>query len=200
MMHSNDFLGLVLCGGRSTRMGKDKGLMLSGKRTWVAQQYHKLHALGMSVAVSVNESQLSAYQKVISYDQLVQDQPFHDLNGPLRGLLSAHLAFPDKHILCIPCDMPGLSQHFLSELMQAFEAKYPVHQLFIPIIGWQMQPLCGIYSKGCLKHLSKQYEAGALANASMYKIVEDYPDTLTLLYEDDGEFENYNAPEDLTRK
>ena len=198
-MHNNDFIGLVLCGGRSTRMGRDKGLIRPEKTTWAAHQYKKLNALGMPTFISVNEMQITSYQKIFPSDQLVHDLPFISINGPLRGLLSAHQAFPEKHILCIPCDMPDLSEKFLSELTDAFFRNYPVYQVFIPLVNWQMQPLCGIYAKESLSYFTEQYEADALAHESMIHIVEEYPGTMVMLFEDAdvSEFENYNTPEDL---
>lgn len=198
-MHNGDFIGLVLCGGRSTRMGRDKGLIQSGKTTWAGQQSHKLRTLGLPVYISVNKSQVTSYQKIFPSDCLIHDQPFANINGPLRGLLSAHQAFPEKHILCIPCDMPDLSKKFLSELINAFIRNYPVYQLFIPLVNWQIQPLCGIYTKESLRYFTQQYEAGTLAHESMIHIVEDFPDTMAMLFEDAevNEFENYNSPEDL---
>ena len=198
-MHKSDFIGLVLCGGRSTRMGRDKGLINSGETTWAGQQSHKLRTLGMLTYISVNESQLASYEKIFPSDCLIHDQPFANINGPLRGLLSAHRAFPEKHILCVPCDMPDLSEKFLSELINVFTRNYPAYQLFIPLVNGQIQPLCGIYTQESLSYFTEQYEAGTLAHESMIHIVEEYPGTMVSLFEeaDVSEFENYNAPEDL---
>ena len=95
--------------------------------------------------------------------------------------------------------MPGLSEHFLSAITQAFAANYPVYQLFIPLANWQIQPLCGLYAKESLRYFTEKYEAGALAHESMIRIVEDYPGTMVMLCEDAdvSDFANYNAPEDL---
>ncbi len=199
MDYSKDFIGLVLCGGRSTRMGQDKGLIRSGNTTWAEKQYQKLSTLNISTYVSVNESQAVAYQKIFAPDQLIADYPFSDINGPLQGILSAHRAFPGKHIICVTCDMPGVNRKFLSEIMEVFVQNYPARHLFIPLVKGRLQPLCGIYTKECLRHFSDQYEAGNFANKSMMNITENYPKILTLMVEDkySDKFENYNAPEDL---
>lgn len=199
MTHPADFMGLVLCGGRSTRMGHDKGLIRSGKMTWAEQQVSKLKILGLPVFISINESQVAAYLEIFQPTQLIVDRPFSNINGPLQGLLSAHHAFPEKHIVCIPCDMPNLSETFLTKLLNIFTRYYPEYQLFIPKAAEQIQPLCGLYAKECLDYFTEQYEAGYLKNKSMIHLVKTHPGVKMILFDDaEEEFGNYNTPKDLS--
>jgi molybdenum cofactor guanylyltransferase len=50
-------LGIVLCGGQSSRMGTDKGLMVNEARTWAQTAVDKLTTLLIPVKISVNEKQ-----------------------------------------------------------------------------------------------------------------------------------------------
>jgi molybdopterin-guanine dinucleotide biosynthesis protein A len=53
--------GVVLCGGQSSRMGTDKGLLLHQSITWVQQAISTLTQLNTPVLLSINEQQLIAY-------------------------------------------------------------------------------------------------------------------------------------------
>lgn len=95
--------------------------------------------------------------------------------------------------------MPDVSRKFLSGLVAVFNRNYPINHLFIPLVDWQLQPLCALYAKESLYYFSDQYEEGDFAHKSMIDIIEDYPHTMVMQVEDldKSEFENYNAPEDL---
>ena len=47
-------LGIVLCGGQSLRMGKDKGLLKLEAKTWAQTAIDKIAVLNFPVKISVN--------------------------------------------------------------------------------------------------------------------------------------------------
>ncbi len=53
--------GVILCGGKSTRMGSDKGLMQYQSITWAELAINKLAELNVPVVLSVNEQQYQLY-------------------------------------------------------------------------------------------------------------------------------------------
>ena len=88
----NKLLGVILCGGKSTRMGADKGLLEKNGKAWVKIIAEKLLSLKLPVVVSINNQQREAYANLFSLDELVVDSI--DIQGPLKGLLSVHQKFP----------------------------------------------------------------------------------------------------------
>jgi molybdopterin-guanine dinucleotide biosynthesis protein A len=50
--------GLLLCGGKSSRMGSDKGLLSAEGITWAATAYNKLSTVASLIFISVNDEQL----------------------------------------------------------------------------------------------------------------------------------------------
>ncbi|PLY42959.1 molybdenum cofactor guanylyltransferase MobA [Lelliottia sp. F153] len=108
-------LGVVLAGGRATRMGgKDKGLQeLNGKPLW----QHVADALRVQVgaiAVSANRH-IDIYQQsgYSVYQDALANYP-----GPLAGMLSVMQQADDKWFLFCPCDMPFIPSVLAERLVE----------------------------------------------------------------------------------
>ncbi|NJB69866.1 molybdopterin-guanine dinucleotide biosynthesis protein A [Saonia flava] len=104
--------GLVLSGGKSTRMGEDKGAI---KYHGIPQReylYNLLSEVCDKTFISIRSD-----QKV----ELSRPLPFiEDLNeykGPYNGILSAHKAYPEVAWLVIACDIPLLDIKSLKQLI-----------------------------------------------------------------------------------
>jgi len=105
--------GVVLAGGRSTRMGgRDKGLIeLHGRPLWkwVAD---KLSSQVENVVISANRN-LDSYQA--SGLPVIEDS-LADFPGPLAGVLSVMQQINSDWFLFCPCDTPAIPDDLLSRL------------------------------------------------------------------------------------
>src|ERR1043166_5331455 len=97
--------GVVLCGGQSTRMGQDKGLIEFGNIRWAEVVRKKIVSLGITTVLSINSQQLSSYSTHFDHRSLLVDNPDLKIQGPLLGLLSAHLSYTGQDLLIVACDM-----------------------------------------------------------------------------------------------
>ncbi|PWL38928.1 molybdenum cofactor guanylyltransferase [Flagellimonas aquimarina] len=103
--------GLVLAGGKSTRMGSDKGLI---KYHSIPQQeylYNLLEHTCDKVFLSVREEQQSVVDDIFNS---IVDQ--NEYRGPFNGILSAHKAYPDATWLVLACDLPLIDLEALKHL------------------------------------------------------------------------------------
>ncbi|ELY5929809.1 molybdenum cofactor guanylyltransferase MobA [Cronobacter turicensis] len=111
--------GVVLAGGRATRMGgQNKGLMqMNGKALWrhVAE---RLAAQVAHVAVSANRD-LDAY-RACGYPVITDTLP--DFPGPLAGMLSAMQYLHSEWYLFCPCDTPHIPADLAQRLWAAKDA------------------------------------------------------------------------------
>src|SRR6185436_20377186 len=97
-------LGVILCGGQSSRMGSDKGLLIINEKTWTQIAIEKLASLDIPVKISVNSNQYSAYQSKFSSIELIVDDASLPVKGPLTAVLSCHLKYPSEDLFILACD------------------------------------------------------------------------------------------------
>ena len=113
MIINTPLKGLVLAGGKSTRMGRDKGLMQWHDKE---QQYHMADLLQnfcSDVFISCRKKQVlhidAGYKALTDNNEDV---------GPLAGILSAFNYDPHCAWLVVACDMPLLDKATLAQLIQ----------------------------------------------------------------------------------
>ena len=111
MTRPDRIIGLLLAGGKGTRMGgQDKGLVpWQGKAMaeWVLQA---LRTITPAVFVSANRS-LPDYER-LAPGRILEDPPELRDQGPLAGLLTGLKAAETQGaeaVLVCPCDTPGIT-------------------------------------------------------------------------------------------
>ena len=188
MNSRTNLLGVVLCGGESKRMGKDKGLLPLNGGTWVEHIEQKLKAQSLSTVISINEKQQQTYSQLFSNEELILDElPMH---GPLNGLLTVHQKFPGKNLLLMACDLIDMDENILQELINTYEKNdaeyfaYEENNFF--------QPMCSIYTAPALASLLVKLKSGSLANYSFQYILNN-GNTFRLQNPRPKAFTNYNS-------
>lgn len=187
-----NLIGLVLCGGKSSRMGTDKGMLVKNDCTWAEHMGTKLELLGLKTYVSINPLQFEKYGQFFSSKVLIPDVV--DVNGPLGGLLSAHQRFPKKDILVVPCDMVDLDASLLRQLLSIY------HQIVgaeVYVYGHAMytEPLCAIYAASGLRKLFSEYKSGNLLSFSVQRATTSLRAVHLPIPENTNDFRNYNTPD-----
>ena len=190
-------LGLILCGGKSSRMGSDKGMIKLGVKTWAQIAVDKFVELNIPVNLSVNKDQYVEYASVFSASNLIKDDESLSLRGPLLGLLSVHLKYPDATIFLLACDMPLMHTAILKELLQHYEGNAAA-DAYVFTNDDELEPLCGIYKPKGLSTVVNKLQSGQLAKHSM-KFMLEHVNTFSFpLREEQKEcFRNFNAHADL---
>ena len=112
-MRAPSLVGLVLAGGLSQRMGRDKGGLRYRGRSLVERAMEALRPFSGSVHVSVRPAQ--AGQEPYTGLPLVLDA--EGIAGPGAGLLSAWTTFPEAALLVLAVDLPRVDAATLGELV-----------------------------------------------------------------------------------
>ena len=132
--------GLVLAGGRSTRMQRDKAALAYHGRTQLDWAMEIIRPFVTRAFVSVRPDQVTDPVRG-RYPQVVDTR--EDL-GPIAGILAAQAAHPDVAWLVLACDLPFLDSATLQHLLwarqpQRLATAYRSSHDGLP------EPLCAIY-------------------------------------------------------
>lgn len=112
-MNSAPLYGLVLAGGRSVRMGEDKGGIVWHDKP---QRYYMADVLTEFCETVYISCRPEQENDIISpYKALVDSV---DAGGPIAGILSAFAMFPHAAWMVVACDLPLLTTEVLKDLLQ----------------------------------------------------------------------------------
>ncbi len=131
--------GLVLCGGKSTRMGKDKGQIAYHGIPQREYLYHLLDKVCEKTYMSIRREQ---EREIGTRYNRIQDQDKY--RGPFNGLLSAHNKFPDVAWLVLACDLPLMDVHAIRQLVLARDSN-KMATAFAQLENSLPEPLCAIW-------------------------------------------------------
>ncbi|MFT2010682.1 molybdenum cofactor guanylyltransferase [Pontibacter sp. 13R65] len=186
-----NLVGVVLCGGQSTRMGSDKGLLKRGDTIWAKLVASKLEQLSVPVVVSVNFTQVANYANHFALPELVIDEAGIGLEGPLKGILSVHQQYPTDNLLLLACDMIDMEPATLQELVMAYEQE-PGHDFYVYQQGEFAEPFGAIYTAAGLAAVVQKLKTGQLLKNSMRYVLDGgKAKRLPLLHQQS--FQNYNS-------
>lgn len=154
MISNAKLYGLVLSGGKSTRMGEDKGLITYHDLPQREHLYHLLNEVCEQSFISIRKDQ----EKDISntFNTIIDKD---DFRGPYNGLLSAHIAHPEAAWLVLACDLPLIDKKALQELIAARNTE-KIASAFADATNPLPEPLCAIWEPEALKQSIAYLEAG----------------------------------------
>jgi molybdopterin-guanine dinucleotide biosynthesis protein A len=190
-------LGIILCGGKSTRMGSDKGLLKLDDTTWAQAAVNKMAFLNLPVYLSINPAQYATYAAVFDEAQLIKDDPSIDVHGPLAGVLNVHEKFPMQDLFVLACDLPLMEVSVMQQLLDAYH-RDNTDDAFLFTNDGEPEPLCAIYAARGLAHIRAMHQQHQLAKHSMKFMLEQldkYYEPLT--NQQKLFFRNFNAHADI---
>lgn len=187
---------IILAGGRSTRLGRDKASEVLLGRTLLQRAADCFRGLvDEYVIVSAREQRLP---EVEAQGLLQTVEDIYPETGPLGGIITGIGAMESPFGLVVACDMPLLQPALLSELLRLA----PGHDLVTPLHDGLPEPLCAVYTKACLEPIRSRLENGA------YKVSGFYSDVHALYVSEEQwrafdpaglSFLNLNREEDIER-
>ncbi len=144
--------GVVLAGGRATRLGVNKALLQVGGVRMIDRLLRALRPLFQEVAIVANDAGLYADLGAPIWPDRIPGQ------GALSGIHAAvsRSAFP--YTFCIACDMPFPSQAVIAHLRDQAAGC----DVVAPRTSDGYHPLHAVYGKGCLPAMEAMIQAGTL--------------------------------------
>ncbi len=193
--------GIILAGGRSRRMGRDKGLLSlpgTGAMTFVEHLVAQLIPLcGELCLVARDNVQVAAYSaRQLPSMRIVTDNTPD--TGPLMGLYSGLSAIQSTYALVTAVDMPAIQPAVI-----AFLLSLPRDDaLLIPLVDAMPQVLLGIYPRSVLSLIAERLQAGRRDLRSLLQVAPvRYIDEARLREVDPHlrSFMNVNTPDELAK-
>jgi len=145
--------GLVLTGGKSSRMGTPKAELNYHGEPEFLRISRLLSEVCDEVLISVSE--FWAPRERVPYT-LLPDEPQVSL-GPLSGIFAAFNRHPDAAFIVLACDMPLFDAAALAELVSQRDSS--AQATCFALDGKTPEPLCGIYESSAASDIRE-----ALAN------------------------------------
>ena len=154
--------GIVLAGGLSRRLGRDKAVEPIGGEPLIARCIGRLSAVADEIIVVVNGIDRGKQLPLPTTCRVVMD--VYADSGSLGGIFSGVSALGDEWGVVVACDMPFLNiallKHMLS-LREGFDA-------VVPVLDGRPEPTHALYSKACLPHIERRLQAGDLKIARFF--------------------------------
>jgi molybdopterin-guanine dinucleotide biosynthesis protein A len=190
----NQLIGIIACGGSSTRMGTDKGLIKVKDLTWAEIAFQKSQSLSIPSFISINKSQEEVYSKIFTLENLSVDSL--DIKGPLAGLLTTHKNNTHVDILLLACDMIDIENKQLNELIDIYINRSKEYDFFVYKNNDEFEPMPGIYTAKGLSKIAEEYDNKILKKHSL-KYVLDSGNCLSITITNSNlrYFKNYNRPD-----
>lgn len=119
--------------------------------------------------------------------------------GALGGLFTGLTVCGHSHCLFVACDMPFLNEGVLAHMVGLVGGG---HEIIIPRIGGQLEPLHAIYATSCLPHVERLMQSGELKILNFYPWVRilEVPESDLRTFDPTFRFiVNVNTPDDLEK-
>lgn len=183
MVAKEKITGIILAGGKSSRMGTDKAMLSFNGKKLIEYSIALMKEVSDNQLISANNDAYRAFEIPVVPDN------FQGI-GPLAGI-EAGLRFSQNRInLFAPCDTPFLNAELLLKILsniESYDAVVPVSK------DGKIEPLTGFYSKEALPALTKQIDRGDFKIQNLLQIIH----TKYILIDDIKLIKNINTPEDL---
>ena len=188
--------GIVLAGGMSRRLGRDKAVETIGGQALISRVFDGLSQVADELVVVVNTQERA--EELPLPDSVVVAVDIYPDTGSLGGIFTGLSASSNEWGIVVACDMPFLNLELLGYLL-SFRAS---HDLVAPVIEHRPEPTHAAYSKVCLPAIETRLRANDLKIAKFFDDVRAKYVSQRHVEEFDPSklsFFNVNTEEDLTR-
>jgi len=154
--------GLLLIGGKSSRMGVDKSTIEYHGMPQSEYLISLLKEVCYNVFLSVHTK-----QDAITFNDIKTIVDKNLYLGPFNGLYSAHIDHPDVAWLVIACDLPFMDLAAL-QFLKNNRNKYKLATAYCKNSSGLPEPLCAIWESKSFQKAEKYFKKGEGASPSKF--------------------------------
>ena len=195
---------IILCGGKSSRMGRDKGSMIIQDKPMIKHILSTLnHQINEAIIVLNEQARIDRYSEFINpqdytYTITFVEDKIKD-KGPMPGIMTGLSYINSDYALILPCDSPYVSKNYIqtifSEINNDYQAIVPYHNTEDKLRT--SEPLHSIYNKNIVPIIENLVEEDTLHIKGLIEKI----DTKFVLIDnkkiEEKEFRNLNRPSDI---
>lgn len=148
----------VLAGGKSSRMGQDKGLLLLHNKPMITYLLDELDKLNLPIKIITNSKEYNTLGFETIKDVVAE-------KGPMGGLLTAFHFTKAAHVFLISCDMPFLTCEIISKMISEVNDD----EITVAQIENKLNPLFAVYKASLKCEVEKRIAEG---NLKMHEFIQ----------------------------
>lgn len=174
-----------MAGGKSSRMGMDKGAIRFGNKYLAEYALDALKPICSQLLISTQTEWYARFGYPLVND-MIKDC------GPLGGIYSSLLTSETQYIVALACDMPFVSTSILERLL----ANLHDYDCVVPQIGNALEPLCAIYSKALIPAMEQRINS---VNYALHGLIMESNHCFVDFKIEANAFMNLNTLDDLDK-
>ena len=192
LAHRKAMTGIILSGGKSLRMGKDKAFIKVEGIPIIERITALFHKLFKETMIVTNHREAYLYLKVTLHEDLIPNA------GALGGLYTGLFYSTFPYSFVVACDMPYLRSEVIHHLIEKIKG----YDVVVPRTEDGLEPLHALYSKKCVEPIRSVLAEKKTRIIDLYPLVRvRVIEAKEILPVDPGmeSFININTPEELIR-
>jgi molybdopterin-guanine dinucleotide biosynthesis protein A len=150
LSNTADVSGIILAGGKSSRLGQNKALVDAAGMPLVQRVVDRLYMVVQEVIVVTDRPDDLAFLGLPTASDV-----YHGI-GTLAGLHAGLAAMGSVYGLVVGCDMPLLNVGLLRHIVSLRDG----YDVVMPRLGEYYEPLHALYSKRCMPSIERAIKAG----------------------------------------
>ncbi|MGK9476348.1 molybdenum cofactor guanylyltransferase [Melioribacter sp. OK-6-Me] len=188
-----DITGVILAGGKSSRMGVNKSFLKLGNQTIIERIIDLMKSIFSELIIITNTPDDYKHLNLSLYEDVYR------WKGPLAGIHSALLHSSTEKIFVLSCDVPLMSKEMIEYIIE-YESDKPIK--YCEAAGYH-QPLVGLYSRAILNDVEKFISSTEISDKSFHYFLKNIDAEIIhpkgLSFYKDELFFNVNRPEDYEK-
>ncbi|MBU4342451.1 MAG: molybdenum cofactor guanylyltransferase [Candidatus Omnitrophica bacterium] len=186
----NPATGIILAGGKSTRMKTDKAFLKLGPKTMIEELVSKLEKKFSKLMIIANDKERYSRFDMQVIEDIIPDK------GPLGGIYTGLVKSDSFYNFIFSCDAPFVNPDLIDYMI----SKAKDFDIVVPKWQDRFEPLHAIYSKDCIEAIESQLGKNELkvTNCLQYvKVRVINEKEISRFVSSQPFFANINTPQDL---
>ncbi|MDX2362292.1 MAG: molybdenum cofactor guanylyltransferase [Crocinitomicaceae bacterium] len=178
--------GIILAGGKSSRMGSDKGLLPFSGIPMIQHLIQELEQLNLPILIISNNADYKRFGYPVIEDIIKE-------KGPVGGIYTALTATSTEMNVILSCDAPFVKKELIKNLIDASEN----HDVTVSSYNNKLHPLIGVYKKSSLNTFEESLKNDQLRLREVIDLLNTNIVDFSAESIDDRMFNNINTKDEL---